>query len=372
MNSGWVWSLFCVFKSKYMLQGLIGKKTYQSQGFLQDGTRIPLSGVLVADNLVSQVKTESKDGYNAIQIAFDTKKKTTKALEGHSRKAGLEKTPRFFREIRVDEVPEYAPGTKIEISEVLKPGDIVDVTGVSKGKGWAGVVKKWHFKGGPRTHGQSDRERAPGSIGQTTTPGRVYKGKKMGGKMGFVTSTVKNLEVIEITNDGVVMVKGLIPGYVNSLVMINKVGENKKFVPLYREVKEEPKEDVAQSVSDSTQKEESVSDQTPPSDDSKPTAGENEDAGRSFTSDEARKDESSSLQSVSEDAKPTLEENKKADAASLNESQPTSSEETHEVEPEAALNSSEDEQTPVASAIDGGQTIASNNDKKEDKEGEDK
>lgn len=345
MNSGWVWSLFCVFKSKYMLQGLIGKKTYQSQGFLQDGTRIPLSGVLVADNLVSQVKTESKDGYNAIQIAFDTKKKTTKALEGHSKKAGLEKTPRFFREIRVDELPEYAPGTKIEISEVLKPGDIVDVTGVSKGKGWAGVVKKWHFKGGPRTHGQSDRERAPGSIGQTTTPGRVYKGKKMGGKMGFVTSTVKNLEVIEITNDGVVMVKGLIPGYVNSLVMINKVGENKKFVPLYREVKE-PSAAEALEEQGKEKAEQTAQAAQPAADDATGLEETEGTAGRSFTSDEAKKDESASLQSVSE--------------------------ETHEVEPEAALNSSEDEQTPVVSAIDGGQTIASNNDKKEDKEGEDK
>ncbi len=315
-----------------MLQGLIGKKTYQSQGFLQDGTRIPLSWVLVADNLVSQVKTESKDGYNAIQIAFDTKKKTTKALEGHSRKAGLEKTPRFFREIRVDEVPEYAPGTKIEISEVLKPGDIVDVTGVSKGKGWAGVVKKWNFKGGPRTHGQSDRERSPGSIGQTTTPGRVYKGKKMGGKMGFVTSTVKNLEVIEITNDGVVMVKGLIPGYVNSLVMINKVGENKKFVPLYREVKE-PSAAEALEGQGKEKAEQTVKAAQPAADDATGLEETEGTAGHSSTSD---------------DAQQPLEE-QSSDSSSPSESQSPLSEETQQAELRSTLDSSESKTAPVSS-----------------------
>lgn len=221
------------------LQGLIGKKTYQTQGFLQNGIRIPLSAVSVSDNLISQVKTADKDGYNSIQIGFGIKKRTNKALDGHSKKAGLEKTPRFLKEIRVADVTGLELGTKIDINEVFKPGDIVDVTGVSKGKGFAGVVKRWKFKGGPRTHGQSDRERAPGSIGQTTTPGRVYKGKKMAGKMGDTTATVTNLEVIEITADGVILIKGLIPGPKGAIVVIKKVGENKKFVPLYKEVVEE-------------------------------------------------------------------------------------------------------------------------------------
>jgi len=221
------------------LQGLIGKKTYQTQGFLQNGIRIPLSAVSVSDNLISQVKTADKDGYNSIQIGFGIKKRTNKALDGHSKKAGLEKTPRFLKEIRVADVTGLELGTKIDINEVFKPGDIVDVTGVSKGKGFAGVVKRWKFKGGPRTHGQSDRERAPGSIGQTTTPGRVYKGKKMAGKMGDTTATVTNLEVIEITADGVILIKGLLPGPKGAIVVIKKVGENKKFVPLYKEVVEE-------------------------------------------------------------------------------------------------------------------------------------
>lgn len=229
-----------------MLQGLIGKKIYQSQGFLQDGTRVPLSGVFALDNTISQVKTTDKDGYNSLQIGFDIKKNSNKALTGHGKKAGLEKTPRFLKEIRVDDVASFELGTKLNINEILKPGDIIDVTGVSKGKGWAGGVKRWGFHGGPRTHGQSDRERAPGSIGQTTTPGRVYKGKKMAGKMGNATATVKNLEIIEITADGIILIKGLIPGSLNNLVMVKKVGENKKFVPLYKEIVEEKIEEVKQ------------------------------------------------------------------------------------------------------------------------------
>ncbi len=221
------------------LQGLIGKKTYQTQGFLQNGTRVPLSAVSVSDNLISQVKTADKDGYNSIQMGLGIKKRTNKALDGHSKKAGLEKTPRFLKEIRVDDVTGFELGAKIDTNEVFKPGDIVDVSGVSKGKGFAGGVKRWGFHGGPRTHGQSDRERAPGSIGQTTTPGRVYKGKKMAGKMGDTTATVRNLEVIEITSDGVILIKGLIPGPQGAIVVIKKVGENKKFVPLYKEVVEE-------------------------------------------------------------------------------------------------------------------------------------
>jgi large subunit ribosomal protein L3 len=237
------------------LQGLIGKKTYQTQGFLQNGIRIPLSAVSVSDNLISQVKTTEKDGYNSIQIGLGIKKRTNKALDGHSKKAGLDKTPRFLKEIRVADVTGLELGAKIDTNEVFKPGDIVDVTGVSKGKGFAGGVKRWGFHGGPRTHGQSDRERAPGSIGQTTTPGRVYKGKKMAGKMGDTTATVRNLEVIEITADGVILIKGLIPGPQGAIVIIKKVGENKKFVPLYKEVVEEPVVESIEEVQAETQPE---------------------------------------------------------------------------------------------------------------------
>ncbi len=233
------------------LSSLIGRKIYQKHGFLQDGTRVPLSGVRVAGNVITQIKTSDKEGYNALQLGIETKKKAKKTLANHSKKAGLEKTPAFLREIRVEDIEGATPGAEIAIADVFTPGDIVDVTGISKGKGFAGGVKRFHFKGGPRTHGQSDRERAPGSIGQTTTPGRVYKGKKMAGRMGQETVTVKNLEVIGITDDGVLLIKGLVPGSVNSIVVVKKMGTNKKFEPLYKEeekVEEPAQEQVAAEV----------------------------------------------------------------------------------------------------------------------------
>lgn len=227
------------------LYGLMGIKKYQSQAFLEDGKRVPLSAILASGNVITQVKTDDKEGYNSVQIGFGIDKKANKAKLGNGKKAGLEKAPRFFRELRLSDTGEFKAGVEIQVAEVFKAGDIIDVVGQSKGKGFAGVVKRHHFKGGPRTHGQSDRERAPGSIGQTTTPGRVYKGKRMAGRMGDERVTVKNLEVLDVKEDGTILVNGLVPGSVNSLVMIKKVGENKKFVPLYKEVKEEEvKEEV--------------------------------------------------------------------------------------------------------------------------------
>jgi large subunit ribosomal protein L3 len=230
------------------LSSLIGRKLYQKQAFLQDGTRVPLSGIRVFGNVIAQVKSADKEGYNALQLGIETKKKAKKALQGHSKKAGLTNTPAFLREIRVDDIEGAVAGTEINPAEVFEAGDIVDVIGISKGKGFAGGVKRYHFKGGPRTHGQSDRERAPGSIGQTTTPGRVYKGKRMAGRMGSETVTVQNLEVVEITADGILLVKGLIPGSVNTIVVINKKGVNKKFVPLYKEPVDEPVTESAPEV----------------------------------------------------------------------------------------------------------------------------
>ena len=240
------------------INSLIGKKTYQKQGFLQDGRRVPLTGVVVAGNFVTQIKTSDKEGYNALQLGLGIKRKSNKSLINHGKKAGLTNTPRFFREVKVEDSKDAVLGSEINVSEVFKPGDMVDVTGISKGKGWAGVVKRWGFHGGPRTHGQSDRERAPGSIGQTTTPGRVYKGKKMAGRMGQDTVTLKNLEIIEITNDGVLLIKGLVPGSLNSLVVVKKTGENKKFVPLYKEeeIKEEAKAEEAGKVEEKVKEKE--------------------------------------------------------------------------------------------------------------------
>ncbi|QQG40925.1 MAG: 50S ribosomal protein L3 [Candidatus Levyibacteriota bacterium] len=228
------------------MQAFIGQKLLQTQAFLTDGTRIPVTKINVPHLPVVAIKTKNKDGYRALQVGWGQRKHPNKAIVGHIRGAKLEKAPRFLREIRLadaDSAASIEVGSYIKVADILKPGDMVDVVGISKGKGYAGVVKRHHFKGGPRTHGQSDRERAPGSIGQTTTPGRVYKGKRMSGRMGQDRVTIKNLEVVDVT-EGEVLVKGVVPGVRGSLVMIEKVGEKKKFAPLYKEKVEEEEKDA--------------------------------------------------------------------------------------------------------------------------------
>lgn len=226
------------------LAALIGKKINQTQGFLEDGTRVPLSVIAMNKNIVAQVKTEEHEGYNAVKLGFGIKNKLNKAEAGFIKKAGLEKAPRFFSEVRVDKI-DVEQGAQIGPEEVFEPGDLVDVTGTSKGKGYAGVVKRHHFSGGPKTHGQSDRHRAPGSSGQGTTPGRVYKGKRMSGRMGNEQVTVKNLEVLNVDGE-LVYVKGLVPGIKGSILMVKKVGKNKKFRPLFKSQTEEIIEEVVQ------------------------------------------------------------------------------------------------------------------------------
>ena len=199
-----------------MIHALIGKKIDQAQGFLENGVRIPVTEIAMPGNPVIAIKTQEKSGYTAVQLGFGT-------------------PPYFLREVVSDGDVSLQIGDIIKPSDIFEPGDIIDVSGVSKGKGYAGGVKRHHFKGGPRTHGQSDRERAPGSIGQTTTPGRVYKGKRMAGNMGGENVTVKNLQVVAVLDDRV-LVKGLIPGPKNSIVIVIKRGNDKKFVPLYQEL----------------------------------------------------------------------------------------------------------------------------------------
>lgn len=219
------------------MHALLGKKLKQSQMFLENGFRIPVTHIQVEGNVVVAGKTKEKDGYTALQLGFGKAKKASKARLGHIKRSKLKEAPQFLREVRfadsdIASIPSL--GTIIKATDVFKPGDIVDVIGVSKGKGYAGVVKRHHFKGGPRTHGQSDRERAPGSIGQTTTPGRVYKGKRMAGRMGHERVTIQNLKVVDVGEERM-SIKGLVPGSVNSLVMIKKIGEDNKFVPLFKE-----------------------------------------------------------------------------------------------------------------------------------------
>lgn len=217
-----------------MLQALIGQKIDQTQTFLENGQRIPVTEVSVADNVVVQVKTDASDKYTAVQLGFGLKKKPIKALAGHSKKAGLEKVPSLIREaawVGDEELPK--PGDLVTVESVFQPGDIVKVTGTSKGKGFAGGVKRYGFRGGPKTHGQSDRHRAPGSIGQGTTPGRVYKGKRMAGHMGVETVTISNLVVVDVDSENKkLFVLGLVPGNKKASLLITKTGEQKKFVKL--------------------------------------------------------------------------------------------------------------------------------------------
>jgi len=218
------------------MQSLIGVKKVQSQRFLENGMRIPVTLIDVKDNWVMSVKTNDRDHYQAVQLGYGVKKNANKALLGHAKGAKREQAPKFLKEVRItDESPLPEIGTSLNPQEVFQPGDLVDVTGISKGKGFQGGVKRYGFRGGPKTHGQSDRHRAPGSIGQGTTPGRVYKGKRMAGNMGNDTVTVRGLRIIDITNDGVLVVKGLVPGVINALIKIDKAGTDKKFVPLFKD-----------------------------------------------------------------------------------------------------------------------------------------
>lgn len=192
--------------------------------------------------VVTQVKTHDKDGYEAVQLGFSSKKikNITKPQLGHFRKAGAvkeEKTaPRFLKEVLGK--GELKAGDVVKASDVLSTGDVVKVTGVSKGKGFQGGVRRWGFHGGPRTHGQSDRERAPGSIGQTTTPGRVMRGKKMAGRMGGEQVTVRNLTVLDVTEGGTLKLSGPVPGHLKGLLRIEKVGRDEKFQGLAGQVEE--------------------------------------------------------------------------------------------------------------------------------------
>jgi large subunit ribosomal protein L3 len=226
-----------------MINAIIGTKIDNSQGFTQDGVRIPLTRIKVGMGVVTQVKTTDHDGYNAIQIGWGETRKTNKPQTGHLKKAKLEKAPLFLAEIRTDGVDKFKIGDQIDPAKVIKEGDLVKVAGISKGKGFQGVVRRWHFKGGPRTHGQSDRERAPGSIGQTTTPGRVYRGKHMAGRMGNQRITTTGLVVMEVNEkDNFLVVKGLVPGARNGKLIVTKTGEKKNFVSLMGEGLKEIKE----------------------------------------------------------------------------------------------------------------------------------
>lgn len=234
---------------------LFGKKVQQTQRFLENGTRIPVTLVVASENVIMGLKTQDKDNYSAVKLGFGKTKKSTKALLGEMKKANLDYAPQKMAEVKVDDTANIELGKTIAVAEVFKPGDIVDVTGTSKGKGFASGIKRYNFRGGPKTHGQSDRHRAPGSIGSGTTPGRVYRGKRMAGNMGRDTVTVKNLMIIDVNpTENALLIKGLVPGILNGTVQVTKVGETKEknFVPLFKIVAETPVEETPEVVEDVT------------------------------------------------------------------------------------------------------------------------
>lgn len=200
-------------------QGLLGKKLGMTRLFDELGQAIPATIIQMGPCYVTQVKTVSRDGYAAIQIGFGEAKRLNRPARGHLRDLPL---LRYLREIRTDDAAQYQVGQVLDAS-LLAVGDRVDVVGISKGKGFAGVVKRYGFRGGPKTRGQSDRLRAPGSIGSGTTPGRVYKGKRMPGRMGGERVTTQNLEVVLVdTERNLLALRGSVPGATNSLVLVKK------------------------------------------------------------------------------------------------------------------------------------------------------
>lgn len=218
---------------------ILALKSEQSQMFDKQGKRIPTTFLKTKGCYLIDVRTKEKNGCLSLRFGIGQIKNIKKPVKGELEKAGIKTPLRFLKEFRIDNLTDWKIseennqklviyqnkkiffGQEVNPSLFFKIGDKVKVSGISKGKGFQGVVKRHHFKGGPRTHGQSDRERAPGSIGMTTTPGRVFKGKRMAGRMGNQKVTIKGLEIIDIKEDGI-LVKGLVPGYKNSLIEVRK------------------------------------------------------------------------------------------------------------------------------------------------------
>jgi large subunit ribosomal protein L3 len=205
-----------------MSKGLIGKKIGMIGLFTPEGKHLPVTVVQVGPCSVTQIKTTDTDGYNALQLGFGEKKKSrvNKPMEGHLKKSG-ETRYAFLREIRVDNPTEYNLGQAIN-PDIFEIGERVDVSGVTKGKGFAGVIKRHGFHGGKKTHG-SHSHRIPGSIGCSATPAKVIKGKKMPGQHGNRRNTVRNLEIVEIrSEENIILIKGAIPGSGCGIVEIKK------------------------------------------------------------------------------------------------------------------------------------------------------
>ena len=215
-----------------MVEAILGKKLGMTQIFDEKGTVIPVTVIQAGPCKVTQIRTQDNDGYEAVQLGFEETSRLKKPQKGHQKtllqtddsgKRTKEIGLKNLREVKaISAINEFNIGDVIG-PDIFKAGDKVDVTGTSKGKGFAGVMKRHNFRGGPKTHGQSDRRRAPGSIGAGTTPGRVVKGMRMAGHMGHERVTTQNLTVVRVDSEkSLVLIKGAIPGPNGGLVMIRK------------------------------------------------------------------------------------------------------------------------------------------------------
>ena len=208
-----------------MIQGMMGKKLGMTQIFAADGRRIPVTVVEAGPCVVLQKKVSESDGYSALQLGFGVKQahRTNKPQLGHFKAAGKGAFA-HLREFKADDVDQYNVGDEVTCS-IFEAGELIDVTGTTKGKGFQGVIKRWGFSGGRATHGAMFH-RAPGAIGMSAWPSKVFKGKKMAGQMGNERKTVQRLEVVEVRPEqNLVLVYGAVPGAKNSVVMLRKTAK---------------------------------------------------------------------------------------------------------------------------------------------------
>ena len=207
-----------------MSLGLVGRKVGMTRIFTDDGVSVPVTVLEVSNNRVTQVRTPSQDGYSAVQIAFGNRRnsRVSKAEAGHFAKAGVD-AARVLREFRMDadSAQQYQAGAAVS-ADIFKAGQMVDVSGVTQGKGFAGTIRRHHFKSQRATHGNSKSHNVPGSIGMNQDPGRVFPGKRMSGHLGAVTRTTQNLEIVRVDAErGLLLVKGAVPGSKGGHVVVS-------------------------------------------------------------------------------------------------------------------------------------------------------
>lgn len=203
-----------------MIQGLIGRKLGMTQIFDESGVVHPVTVIECGKNVVTQIRTKEKDGYEAIQLGFGIDKRLNKGEQGHRKASGFMSDT--LREVKADDVSAFEVGQQIGV-DAFAAGEVVDVTGNSKGRGFQGGMKRHGFRGGQKTHGQSDRERAPGSIGASATPGRVLKGMRMAGHHGNERVTMENLKVLRVdTERNLLLVQGSVPGPNKGIVVVRR------------------------------------------------------------------------------------------------------------------------------------------------------